>query len=85
MRKIFSLMIIGILILTIFGAVISSSSNNNKILQKLTIVNTMIISELFPSADEFEIVNERNGQKIKNDNYNYLMELGKPVLPCKNI
>ncbi len=85
MKKILSLIVIGILVITLLGAGVSTCCTAGNNLQKSDDYKTLIISEFFPDSDEFRIVNDDNGQKIKMDSYNYIIEPGKPMLPSKNL
>lgn len=84
MRKIISLLLAGIFILTIFGAV-ASSNKVAESFQKSIDENTLIFTESLPNISEYQIVNEDNKQRIVIDGFNNIQELGKPILPSKNL
>jgi len=84
MRKIISILIAGIFILTILGAAVSSNEVAESF-QKSIGENTLIFTESLPKITEYQIVNENHQQKIDVDGFNSIQELGKPLLPSKNL
>ena len=85
MKKIIPIFVIGVLILSGFGAVASSNFTGKKTLQHSINNKTPVISVPFPSIDEYRIINSDKRQKIEIDGFNYLLDPGKPMLPSKNI
>jgi hypothetical protein len=85
MKKILAIILILFLVFNFFVVAVSSNNILKRNPQKYSKSETLIISELFPNPEEYQIKFFNNGQKISVDNFGYIMEPGMPLLPCKNI
>ena len=79
MKKIKSIIILLLLILSGFGVAGSSTFCDRRTTHDLDITIP------FPSIDEYKIVYSQSGQKLELDGYNYLLDTGTPMLPSKTI
>jgi hypothetical protein len=79
MKKIFSIVIIIIVMLSGFGVTGATTIRDRRV------TNNLDISISFPCIDEYQITSSKSGQKIELNGYNYLLDTGKPMLPSKTI
>lgn len=83
MKKLFMLIISLILIVSSCGSFAISIKNVDTNLSSV-FEDKMEFTVSFPDIDEFEIINNDEGQRLKNEDFSYLMVPGKPMLPVKN-
>jgi hypothetical protein len=85
MKKIITILVFGIFFMSVIGASGYTNNLKNNMSKKSLFYDSITIEESFPDKNEYQIVNVDNYQKIILKDYNYLMDLGKPSLPYKNI
>jgi hypothetical protein len=81
MRKIISLIVTAVFILSVFS-VIGTSIQLKSIVSNDDNFESFIISI---SYSDFEIVEDNGKHSIEMEGYNYLSEPGKPLIPSKNV
>ena len=85
MKKIIPIVLIGILVLSGFGAGAVSNMATHVTIEKTTDEHILEISIDIPSIDKFQIMSYPSGQRVEMEGYDYIYEPGKPMLPSKNI
>ena len=84
MKKIISLIVVGFLIISGFGALGANLKTKNSTLIESTDDNNLVYTLCFPSIDELKILNKNGYQRIEIDSFSYLADIGKPMLPVNN-
>jgi len=85
MIKISTITVIGILIISGLGAVASHESMDGYNSVDSSNHFKIVIPVSLPTIDKYQIVDSRLGQKIEIDNFGYLKNPGKPLLPSNNV
>lgn len=83
MKKFITLVIIGAVIFS--GLLASSSSIVNMDDIDDYDEQIIVVSHSFPKEDEIKLINTNDGTRLVIDGFNYLTEIGKPMLPVKNM
>jgi len=85
MKKLLPLLIVGILVLNVCGAIASNEFSRSEDFVDSNNQGKIIVQVSFPNSDEYQIVNTDNGQRIEMIDLGYLTDVGKPMLPVKKL
>ncbi len=86
MKKILPIVLVGILVLSGFGAIATNKYTTDEAAADLVDLETLVVIPVsFPSSGEYQIIDSEMGQKIEMQGYGYLLDPGKPLLPSRNL
>jgi len=85
MKKIMPIVLVGILVLSGFGAIATNKYTTDEAAADLVDLETLVMPISFPNSKEYQIIDSEMGHKIEIEGYGYLMNPGKPLLPSRNL
>ncbi len=84
MKKVICVAVVGFLIVSGFGVFGADLQTKNSVLITSTQDNNLSYTISFPRSDELRILHKNGYQRIEIDGFNFLRDIGKPLLPAKN-